>query len=108
MDTAQLLQQPRQHYADGPRYGYQRSQDRYREVGGGAIVDATSMGIGRDPDALVQISRGSGVHIVMGAGFYVDAVHPEDMDERNVEDLALEITSGALLKASMIAAYKRA
>ena len=67
--------------------------NRYREVGGGAIVDATSMGIGRDPDALVQISRGSGVHIVMGAGFYVDAVHPEDMDERNVEDLALEITS---------------
>ena len=66
---------------------------KYREVGGGAIVDATSMGIGRDPDALVQISRGSGVHIVMGAGFYVDAVHPEDMDERNVEDLALEITS---------------
>ena len=67
--------------------------NRYREVGGGAIVDATSMGIGRDPDALVQISRGSGVHIVMGAGFYVDAVHPEDMDRRNVEDLALEITS---------------
>ena len=66
---------------------------KYREVGGGAIVDATSMGIGRDPDALVQISLGSGVHIVMGAGFYVDAVHPEDMDKRNVEDLALEITS---------------
>ena len=66
---------------------------KYREVGGGAIVDATSMGIGRDPEALVQISRGSGVHIVMGAGFYVDAVHPGDMDVRNVEDLALEITS---------------
>ena len=65
----------------------------YREAGGGAIVDATSVGIGRDPDALVQISRGSGVHIVMGAGFYVDAVHPDDMDGRNVEDLALEITT---------------
>ena len=27
----------------------------------------------------------------MGAGFYVEAVHPEDMDERSVEDLAREI-----------------
>ena len=65
----------------------------YRAVGGGAIVDATTAGIGRNPGALARISRESGVHIVMGAGFYVDAVHPRDMDERSVEDLALEITS---------------
>ena len=64
---------------------------KYREVGGGAIVDATSLGIGRSPDALAQISRESGVHIIMGAGFYVEAVHPEDMDERSVDDLAREI-----------------
>ena len=64
---------------------------KYREVGGGAIVDATTTGIGRKPDALAQISRESGVHIVMGAGFYVEAVHPEDMDERSVDELALEI-----------------
>ena len=65
----------------------------YREVGGGAIVDATTIGIGRNPDALARISRESGVHIVMGAGFYVDAVHPADMDERSVDDLAVEVTS---------------
>ena len=64
----------------------------YREVGGGAIVDATTTAIGRNPDALARISRESGVHIIMGAGFYVDAVHPEDMDERTVEDLAREIS----------------
>ena len=64
---------------------------KYSEVGGGAIVDATTTGIGRKPDALAQISRESGVHIVMGAGFYVEAVHPEDMDERSVDELALEI-----------------
>ena len=55
---------------------------RYRGVGGGAIVEATTIGIGRNPDALVRISRESGVHVVMGAGYYVDAVHPEDMDGR--------------------------
>ena len=83
--------------------------NRYREVGGGAIVDATSTGIGRNPEALVRISRESGVHIIMGAGFYVDAVHPEGMDERSVEDLALEITAdltegvnGSGIKAGII------
>ena len=69
-----------------------REVRRFSEVGGGAIVDATSMGIGRKPEALAQIARESGVHIVMGAGFYVAAVHPEDMDVRSVEDLAREIT----------------
>ena len=83
--------------------------NRYREVGGGAIVDATSTGIGRNPDALARISRETGVHIIMGAGFYVDAVHPEGMDERSVEDLALEITAdltegvdGSGIKAGII------
>ena len=65
----------------------------YGDVGGGAIVDATTTGIGRDPAALARISRESGVHIVMGAGFYVDAAHPEGMDERSVEDLATEIAA---------------
>ena len=64
---------------------------KYSEVGGGAIVDATTAGIGRKPDALAQISRESGVHIIMGAGFYVEAAHPKDMDERTMEDLAREI-----------------
>ena len=64
---------------------------RYRDAGGGAIVDATTIGIGRNPEALVRISRETGVHIVMGAGFYVAAVHPEDMDRRSVDDLALQI-----------------
>ncbi len=63
----------------------------YRKLGGGAIVDVTTTGIGRNPAALARISRESGVHIIMGAGFYVDALHPEGMDERSVDDLALEI-----------------
>ena len=64
---------------------------KFGEFGGGAIVDVTSRGIGRNPEALARISRGSGVHVVMGAGHYVAAVHPEDMDERTEDDLAREI-----------------
>ena len=65
----------------------------YGEAHGGAMVDATTAGIGRRPDALARISSESGVHIIMGAGFYVDAVHPADMSERSAEDLAEEIVS---------------
>ena len=81
----------------------------YREVGGGAIVDATTTCIGRKPDALARISRESGVHIIMGSGFYVDASHPDGMDERSVGDMALEITAditegvdGSGIKAGII------
>ena len=65
----------------------------YGEAHGGAMVDATTAGIGRRPDALARISSEAGVHIIMGAGFYVDAVHPADMSERSAEDLAEEIVS---------------
>ncbi len=63
----------------------------YKEAGGGAIVDATTIGIGRDARALERISRESGVHVVMGAGFYVDAVHPDKMESWNVDAIAQRI-----------------
>lgn len=75
---------------------------RYSDVGGGAIVDATLTGIGRNPDALATISRESGVHIVMGSGFYVDTAHPEDMDRRSVDDLASEIIGDIATKHRLV------
>lgn len=63
----------------------------FKRVGGGTIVDATTLGIGRDPLALARIARDVGINVVMGAGFYVDAVHPEDMASRGVDDLAGQI-----------------
>ena len=38
-----------------------------------------------------QISRDTGVHVVMGAGFYVDAVHPHNMDSWTVDAIAQRI-----------------
>ncbi|MAF53785.1 MAG: phosphotriesterase-related protein [SAR202 cluster bacterium] len=63
----------------------------FKRVGGGTIVDATTIGIGRDPLALARIARDVGINIVMGAGFYVDPVHPDDMDDRSEDDLARQI-----------------
>ena len=70
----------------------------FKRAGGGTIVDVTTIGIGRDPLALARISRATGLNIVMGAGYYVGAVHPADMDDKTDADIAdemvSEITSG--------------
>ena len=63
----------------------------YKRAGGGTIVDATTFGIGRDPKALARISRATGLNIVMGAGYYVDIVHPPDLDEMTEADVARRI-----------------
>lgn len=63
----------------------------FKRVGGGSIIDATTIGIGRDPLALARVSRATGVNIVMGAGYYVDKVHPPDMDERSEEEIAQQM-----------------
>jgi phosphotriesterase-related protein len=65
--------------------------ERYVRAGGSAIVDATSIGIGRDPLALARISRATGLHIVMGASYYVGATHPPDMGQKTEEELAQEV-----------------
>lgn len=50
-----------------------------RAAGGGTVVDATTPGFGRDPLALARISRASGLHVVMGAGWYVAPSHPAEL-----------------------------
>ncbi|MFC5834462.1 phosphotriesterase family protein [Nonomuraea insulae] len=65
----------------------------YAEAGGSAVVDATSIGLGRDPHGLAAVSRRSGVHVVMGCGFYYRDYHPADVTTRDRDDLAAEIVS---------------
>jgi predicted metal-dependent phosphotriesterase family hydrolase len=66
---------------------------RYRQAGGGAIVDLTLPGVGRDPAWLQGISRASGLHVVMGCGWYRGAYYPAEsrIDRRSVDDLADEL-----------------
>jgi phosphotriesterase-related protein len=65
----------------------------FKKAGGGCIVDVTNLGLGRDPDFLSGISRETGLHIVMGSGYYYAATHPADMDSRSDEEIAAEIVS---------------
>ena len=70
----------------------------YKQFGGSALVDATNIGLGRDPTGLARISRVTGVHVIMGSSFYVGATHPADMDDRSeeslVEQIAGDVVSG--------------
>lgn len=63
----------------------------FRREGGRTLVDATSVGLGRDPLALQRIARATGLHVIMGAGYYVAAAHPSDMDGKTEDDIAREI-----------------
>ena len=70
----------------------------FRQAGGGTIVDATTIGIGRDPLGLARISRATGVNVVMGAGYYVGDTHGDDMNAKTEDELAdqmvTELTEG--------------
>ena len=81
-------------------YGNQRNDDyavalkelmRLREAGGGGVVDLSNFGLSPDPEGLRYLSQGSGVHIVQGAGYYVDEYIPDEIKGQSVETLTGEI-----------------
>lgn len=61
---------------------------RFKAAGGGTVVDPTNIGLGRNPEALVRLSRASGVNILMGTGWYREVVYPTYIQERSTEELA--------------------
>jgi phosphotriesterase-related protein len=73
---------------------------RYRAAGGRAVVDATSIGVGRDPAGLARIGRETGLHIVMGCSYYVEESHPaadrvaDCSEDELAERIVAELVSG--------------
>jgi len=63
---------------------------RFRDAGGTCLADLTLPGIGRDPRWLRRIARGTGLHVVMGTGWYRQPYYPPDalIDRRSVGELA--------------------
>jgi phosphotriesterase-related protein len=61
-----------------------------RAAGGGTIVDLTLEGVGRDPEWLAGLSKATGLHVVMGSGWYRGAHYPAEalIDRRSVDALA--------------------
>ena len=68
-----------------------KEAEQYKSSGGGTIVDATTIGIGRDPKGLEYISEKSGVNIVMGAGYYVEASHSKETSNLSENEISNQI-----------------
>jgi phosphotriesterase-related protein len=65
----------------------------FREAGGSCLVDLTLPGVGRDPARLVRLAERTGLHVVMGCGWYRGAYYPPEslIERRSVDDLADEL-----------------
>lgn len=69
---------------------------RFAALGGGTILEATGLGIGRNLGSLREVSRRTGTTVIAGTGYYLDAaqpdhvkgLHPEDIAEHILTDLA--------------------
>ena len=62
----------------------------FADAGGSCVVDVTLAAIGRDPAWLRRLSARTGLHVVMGCGWYREPYYPaEDLvDRRSVAELA--------------------
>jgi phosphotriesterase-related protein len=63
----------------------------FSKSGGDTILDLTSREMGRDPVNLSQISRRTGIHIIIGTGFYTAGTHPPMVETSSVEELAADM-----------------
>ena len=65
----------------------------YVAAGGGALVDLTLDGIGRDLPRLARLAKATGLHLIGGSGWYRTAYYPPEarIDRRTTDDLADEI-----------------
>ena len=66
----------------------------FKEAGGGLIVNPLGRGIRRsNPEALVKISKESGVHVVAGTGYYIYSTLRDDekrLDEEEMTELCIK------------------
>jgi phosphotriesterase-related protein len=60
-------------------------------AGGAALVEVTTPDLGRDPGGLRRVSERTGLHVVMGTGWYRQAYYPGEIDRRSTDDLAAQM-----------------
>lgn len=63
--------------------------NEFKEAGGGCIVETTPQSWGRNPQGMVAVSRGSGVHIIACTGYICEehGMEPE-VSSMTIDDLA--------------------
>lgn len=59
----------------------------FKALGGGTIVEMPPIEPVRDATKLVELSRETKVHVVVGTAFYTRAWHPPNINELSIDDL---------------------
>ena len=82
----------------GGRLGYDSTVDDeellveelafYRDAGGSSLVDVTPIGLRRDPSGMRRLAEATGLHIIMGCGWYRERVYPAYIHELSTNALA--------------------
>lgn len=64
----------------------------FKKANGKTIVDVTPIGMGWNPQGLVNVSKATGVNIMMGIGYYVASTYKPEMriEKKSEEDIAEE------------------
>jgi phosphotriesterase-related protein len=69
-----------------------------KAAGGTALVETTPIDLGRNPEGLLRISEATGVHVIMGTGWYRQPFYPPEIDRWDTNHLAdvmiAELTDG--------------
>ena len=85
-DLWRTTRDPRHFMVDGPLAVEEAA--RFKAAGGGAIVDCTTPQFGRDPAALRAIAQATGLHVVMGCGWYREPFYDRSIYEGSVAAIA--------------------
>ena len=71
----------------------------FRRDGGRTLVDPTTAGIGRNPLALQRVARATGLHVIMGSGYYTEPAHPPGLaaatEDALVREIVRDVVDGA-------------
>ena len=73
----------------------------FRDLGGRAIADVTPINTGRDPEALLRIADMTGVHILMGTGYYIEQSQAPGLLDRETDAAVAEIFINEITKGTV-------
>ena len=63
----------------------------FKNEGGTTVVSLSNVGLARDPLGLVNISRATGLNVIMGAGYYISQAQDSDYEGKTKEEITEEI-----------------
>jgi phosphotriesterase-related protein len=67
---------------------------RFKAAGGATLVEVTNHGLRRNPAAMRRVAEATGLHVVMGSGWYREPYYDHDyIARRTTADLAADFVA---------------